>query len=82
MAQIEAPVTKAAVSLGAGAGSSVGTQLVQAAGFWPSTAAEWMATIASAAACLYSLHLLWDFYWKKFWKPFLKKRGWVPWLVR
>lgn len=82
MTEIQAPVTKAVVSLGAGAGASAASQMVPDPSFWPHTATEWMAFIASAVACAYSLHLLWDFYWKKVWKPFCKRKGWLRWLTK
>jgi hypothetical protein len=35
------------------------------------------ATIAQMAAALYTVLLMGEWFWKKLWRPFLERRGWV-----
>lgn len=71
---ISAPVVKA----GAAIASATGAQVVESASRatadlfvlnWPN--------IASAAAAIYTLALLVEFCWKKFWRPFFERMGWI-----
>lgn len=66
---IQAPVAKASAAIFAAAGADVTSS------FFPSTLSEWMATLASAFAAVYTLTLLMEWWWKKFWRPLLVKRG-------
>jgi hypothetical protein len=77
MTEIQAPVAKSAVALGSGAGASVVSKATETVSFFPTDFAGWMAVCASTAACLYTGHLLGEWYWKKVFRPFLKRKGWV-----
>lgn len=33
--------------------------------------------IAAALAAIYTLSMLFEFWWKKFWRPFAERRGWI-----
>jgi hypothetical protein len=75
---ITAPVGKAVASLAMGTGTSVMSKLTeQADAFLPKDANGWMALTASTVAVLYSFHLLGEWYWKKVWRPFAERRGWI-----
>lgn len=75
--QISTPVVKAATALGAGAGSSVLSIANQATSFLPTDLAGWMALAASTVAVIYTMHLMFDWYWKKVWRDVLERRGWI-----
>lgn len=72
--QIAAPVAKAASALGAGAGTTVMSLTAGAQHFLPIDLAGWLAAGASAAALIYTLCLLGEWWWKRVWKPLLAKR--------
>lgn len=74
--EIQAPVFKAGMALGTGAVSSATSVMARADTFLPKDLAGWMAVAASGIACIYTGCLLAEWWWKKFWKPFLRKRGW------
>jgi hypothetical protein len=74
--QIAQPVAKAASALVAGGGTSAGALAARSAEFLPTDLGGWLACAASAAALIYSLTLLGEWWWKKVWKPMLTKRGW------
>ena len=83
--QISMPMAKAtsAITAAAVAKADVADQVVQAA-TTTSNYETWMAinsipwgTIASIAAALYSILLISEWFWKKLWRPFLERRGWV-----
>ena len=38
--------------------------------------------IASFAAAAYSLCLVFEWFWKKFWRPLFLRKGWLPWLIK
>lgn len=71
-AEIQAPVAKAAAALGAGAGTSMLSLSQQAQSFLPTDLAGWLACAASAAALIYSLCLLFEWWWKRVWKSVFK----------
>lgn len=71
--QIAAPVAKAASAMGAGFGTSAMSLAAQGAGFLPTDLGGWLACAASAAALIYSLCLLTEWWVKKVWKPLFKK---------
>lgn len=73
--QITAPVFKSITALGAGAGSSIAAIVAKSHTFLPHDAAGWMALIASTVAVGYTLTLWAEWWWKKFWRDFLKRRG-------
>jgi hypothetical protein len=73
--QIAAPVAKAASAIGAGVGTSAMSITAGAQNFLPQDLAGWLAAAASGAALIYSLTLLGEWWWKRFWKPLLKKHG-------
>lgn len=72
------PLMKAASAVGAGAGSSILSQVTSNShSFLPQDYAGWAAAIASTAAALYTMHLLCDWWWKKFWRGYFIRRGWI-----
>jgi hypothetical protein len=73
--EITAPVAKAAAALGAGAGASVVSVTQNAQSFMPTSLSDWMAVVASTVAVVYTLHLMGEWYWKKFWRPWLERNG-------
>lgn len=82
---ISMPVAKAASAITAAvvAKADVADQVVQAATN-TSNYETWMAinsipwgTVASIAAALYSLLLISEWFWKKLWRPFFERRGWI-----
>lgn len=75
--EITAPVAKAATALTAGASTSVVSMSQAAQSFLPTDLGGWMALTASTLAVLYSIHLLGEWYWKKFWRPLFERRGWL-----
>lgn len=76
--EITAPVTKAATALTAGVGTSaVSVATANVGNFLPTDLNGWMALIASTVAVLYSLHLLGEWYWKKVWRPYAERKGWL-----
>ena len=74
---ISMPVAKATASIATAAGAQIvdaGTQATSALSglltlTWPN--------LAAMAAFLYSLVLLTEFCWKKFWRPALERLGWI-----
>lgn len=75
---VHAPLTKVSVALGSSGGAVAVSSMVDAStSFFPTTLDGWLSVLASSLAVLYSLHLLADWYWRRFWKPFLKSRGWI-----
>ena len=49
----------------------------QTQSFLPQDLAGWLACGASAAALVYSLHLMGEWYWKKVIRPLCEARGWL-----
>lgn len=45
---------------------------------WSAVNAIPWGTIASIAAAVYSLLLITEWFWKKLWRPFFERRGWLP----
>lgn len=80
--EISAPVAKAATALGAGAGTSAVSMTQQAQSFLPHDLGGWLAAAASGMALFYSIHLLGEWYWKKVWRPFAERQGWLKPLPR
>lgn len=74
---IAAPAAKAASAIAAGAGTSVISMSQQTQSFLPTDLAGWLACGASAAALIYSVHLMAEWYWKKVVRPFCELRGWL-----
>ncbi len=74
---ISAPAVKA----GAAIASAAGAQVVESATKATSAFADLFVlnwpNIASAAAAIYTLALLVEFCWKKFWRPFFERVGWI-----
>lgn len=75
--EITAPVAKATTALGASAGTAAMAMTDKAQSFLPTDLAGWLAVGASAAALLYSVHLLAEWYWKKAIRSFAERRGWI-----
>lgn len=75
--EVSAPVVKSVAALGAGVGTSVLSVTQQAQSFLPKDLSGWIAVAASTVALIYTLHLLCDFYWRKFWRPLAERKGWV-----
>lgn len=76
--EVAFPAMKAASAIGAGAGTSIlSTAMANPTSFFPTDFGGWAAAIASTCACLYTLHLLGEWWWKKFWKGFFYRRGWI-----
>lgn len=83
--EINMPVAKAASAITAAvtATSDVPHQVVQAAtATWSYNA--WLAvnsipwgTLASIAATIYTLILIGEWFWKKLWRPFFERTGWI-----
>lgn len=79
------PITKAAsaITAAAVAKTNAAEQVAQAA-TTTSSYETWMAinsvpwgTVASIAAAVYSLLLISEWFWKKLWRPFAERRGWL-----
>jgi hypothetical protein len=74
---IHMPVAKAVGAIT----TATGAQLIDSAqtgeGMFSQLLTLTWPNLAAAAACLYSLSLLVEFCWKKFWRPFLERVGWV-----
>lgn len=69
---------KKAVSGGLAAlGANVMAASTQTEAFWPHTATQWMAFLGSAAACVYTCHMLFDWWWKRF-REWDRKKGGAP----
>lgn len=75
--EISYPLIKASAAIGTSAGASALSFTQQAQNFFPNTLSGWLGCLAPAVAIFYSLHLLWDFYWKKVWRPLAERKGWV-----
>lgn len=76
--QVAFPVIKAASAIAAGAGSSVlSTAMANPAHFLPTSYGEWAAAIASTSAAIYTLHLLGEWYWKKWLRGWCVRQGWI-----
>jgi hypothetical protein len=78
--QVTAPVAKATSALGAGLGSLVISPAATAQGignFLPTDLGGWLACAASAAALMYSLILIGEWWWKKFLRVRFEQWGWV-----
>lgn len=74
--QVPAPIAKAASALGAGAGTSLlSTAMADPHSFLPHDYAGWAAAIASTLAALYTLHLMCEWYWKKFLRGWCLRHG-------
>lgn len=71
--EITAPVAKAATAIGAGVGTSVVSMSQQAQNFLPTDLGGWLACAASAAALVYSLCLLTEWWTKRVWLPLLQR---------
>lgn len=84
--QITNPLMKASAAIGTSAGANIVAHAQSASSvvqnFWPVTAAEWGAFISTGIAIIYTAHLLSDFYWKKFWRGYFERRGWIKPRVR
>lgn len=84
-ADISMPLAKAssAITVAAAAKADVAEQVVQAAtanaspGTWAAMNAIPWGNIASMAAAAYTLLLITEWFWKKLWRPFLERRGWI-----
>lgn len=87
---INMPVAKAAsaITAAAVAKADVADQVVQAVttassyDVWVAVNSIPWATVASIAAALYSVLLIAEWFWKKLWRPFLERRGWIKKLRR
>jgi len=74
---IQAPVAKAAGALASATGAQVIDSARTGVGLFSDLLTLTWPNLAAAAACLYSLALLVEFCWKKFWRPFLERVGWI-----
>ena len=74
---IQAPLAKASAALAAGVGAGAMSVGAQVQAFLPTDLAGWMGLAASAAAFVYSFTLLTEWWWKKVWKPLLRRVGWL-----
>lgn len=74
---INMPAAKAATAIGTATISQVSDTVTTAVGphialfdlTWPN--------IASACAALYTFCLITEWFWKKLWRPFFERRGWI-----
>jgi hypothetical protein len=74
--EISYPIAKASAALASSGATSAYSLLNQPANtFLPHDLAGWLACAASTAALTYSLHLLWDYYWRKVWRPICESYG-------
>jgi hypothetical protein len=72
IAAATAAKTQAVEQLASSAGATTSSDPVIAA----LLALPW-ATIAQVAAAMYSLLLISEWFWKKLWRPFAERRGWL-----
>lgn len=74
----QAPLAKVGASVGSAAAVNVDRIADVAAGVTthPLLQMTWP-NIAAFAAAMVSLCVLWDWWWKRFWRPFLERRGWI-----
>lgn len=74
---INAPVAKAVAAMA----TATGAQIMDAGEKAQSVFAELFTptwpNIASMFAALYTLALLTEFFWKRFWRPLLERFGWI-----
>jgi hypothetical protein len=74
-------ISMPAVKAGAAIASATGAQVLDAGAKATSIFADLFVltwpNLAAAAAALYSLALLAEFCWKKFWRPALERLGWI-----
>jgi hypothetical protein len=71
---ISAPAVKVVTSIASAAGAQV---LDTPPGVFDHLLELTWPNLAAAAACFYSLALLGEFWWKKFWRPCFVRRGWI-----
>lgn len=77
--EIQMPVIKAATAIGTAAvakaeeAKSVTDHAMMAADLFT---LSW-SNIAAALAAAYTLSMLFEFWWKKFWRPFFERKGWI-----
>lgn len=76
-AEISFPIRKACTALAAGVSTSALSMTQEVQSFLPTSLGEWLAAGASGVALIYSLHLMGEWYWKKFWRDVLERRGWI-----
>ncbi|WP_295379587.1 hypothetical protein [uncultured Pseudacidovorax sp.] len=74
---IQAPVAKAATAIASATGAQVIDSAQTGAGMFTDLMTLTWPNLAAAAACLYSLALLTEFCWKRFWRPFFERLGWI-----
>lgn len=77
MSEVQSPVIKSVAGLGSAAGSSAMSKMTESYTFLPTDLAGWMAVAASTLAVGYTATIWVEWWWKKFWKPWLKRRRWV-----
>lgn len=65
MTEIQAPLAKASMALGTGAGSSAVAILTEKTSFLPHTLPEYLACLASILAIAYTSALFVEWVWKK-----------------
>ncbi len=75
--EIAAPVAKGASAIGAGVLTSATSIHAQGASFLPQDLNGWMAFTVSAIGIFYTLCLLTEWWWKRFWRPIFVSRGWL-----
>ncbi|MET3514371.1 hypothetical protein ABIC63_002143 [Pseudacidovorax sp. 1753] len=74
---VQAPVTKAATAIVSATGAQVIDSAERGASVFTDLLTLTWPNLAAAAACLYSLALLFEFCWKRFWRPFFERVGWI-----
>lgn len=74
---ISSPVVKSVASIGVAVGAQVVDNGPQAASAFADLLVLTWPNLAAFAAFLYTLSLLIEFCWKKFWRPFLERWGFV-----
>jgi hypothetical protein len=74
----QAPLAKVGASVGSAAAVNADRIVDAAAGVTthPLLQMTWP-NIAAFAAAMVSLCVLWDWWWKRFWRPFLERKGWL-----
>jgi hypothetical protein len=76
--QITAPVAKAATAITAGAGTSAISIATTSSSFLPTDLAGWIAVLASSLAAIYTICILIEWWWVRFWRPYAVRKGWMP----
>lgn len=74
---VQAPVAKAATAIATATGAQVIDSVEKGASIFADLLTLTWPNLAAAAACAYSLALLTEFCWRRFWRPFFERIGWL-----